>query len=65
MSHHYASLTHNDRAERHKRIVRRYAEGASSRQIAAEFGLSRGHVSLIASLYGVNRPVGRPRRGQA
>ena len=55
-------LTRNDRAERHRRIAREFANGnLGSRAIAAKFGMNDSHVRQIARLYGVSRPVGRPR----
>lgn len=59
-------LTHCDRAERQRRIAKRYDEsGLPAHVIASEFGLSRGYVSRIVKLYGVSRPAGRPRSAEA
>lgn len=55
-------MTTVERAERHKRVVAVYAELKSSRAVAKRFGLSKTHVGNIVKLYGVARPVGRPRR---
>ena len=62
----HADLTHTDRAERQRRVAKRYDEsGLPAEFVAREFGLSRGHVSYIARLYGVNRPVGKRARREA
>lgn len=55
-------LTRNDRAERSKQIVAAYEAGATSRTLAERFGLTDSHVRSILRLYGVARPVGRPRK---
>ncbi len=57
-------LSHCDRWYRHEKIVTAYLRPASSRAVAAEFGMSDGHVRYILRLYGVARPVGRPRRNE-
>ena len=55
-------LTFADRAVRHQRIAATYQAGHSSRSVAAMFGMNDSHVRAIARLYGIARPVGRPRK---
>ena len=52
-------LTRVDRAARHERIVAAYLKGATSRAVAASFGLTDSHVRAIVRLYGVARPRGK------
>lgn len=56
------ALTRYDRAQRCKQIVAAYEAGATSRTLAERFRLTDSHVRSILRLYGVARPVGRPRR---
>lgn len=56
------AMTNRERGERQRRIVAAYEAGASSRALAQQFGLRDGWVRQIVKLYGVARPVGRPRR---
>lgn len=55
------SLPRTAQAERRQAIADAYATGLSSREVAERFGTSGGRVREIAKLYGVARPVGRPR----
>ena len=58
---HTPTLTHVDRAERHRRLVREYVAGASSYDLADRFGMNRSHICAVMRLYGVARRPGRPR----
>lgn len=54
------SMTDAERAERHRAIADA-CKRDSTTVVAAQFGLSRSRVKEIAKLYGVSRPIGRPR----
>ena len=48
--------------ERNQRIVDAYRQGLPSAVVAERFGMGKTQVRRILRLYGVSRPVGRPRR---
>lgn len=48
-------LTHQQSAERQKRIADAYAAGLPSERVARDFGVSGHWVRYIARLYGVSR----------
>lgn len=55
-------LTHEQSAERQKRIAELYASGMPSEDIAPLFGVSGHWVRAIARLYGVSRGYSAPKR---
>lgn len=54
------NLTRTDRAARHRRMVAAYQAGASTYDLANDFGMNRSHISAVMRLYGVVRRPGRP-----
>lgn len=54
-------LTHADRHARKMRIKRELQAGASPRELAEKYGLTKRYINQIAQDYGLSRAMGRPR----
>lgn len=57
----YPELTHNDRRERRKVILRRVREGEKLADVAASYGLSLRYVRQVVADDMGPRVIGRPR----
>lgn len=51
-----------ERGKRQREMIAAYQAGMSSREVGERFGVSGQWVRELAQLWGVARPVGRPRR---
>jgi transposase len=58
-------MTNRERGQRQRDVISAYMAGETSRQVAERFGISSSYVRTLIGLWGVSRPVGRPRNASA
>ena len=61
MTHYAQFMTHAERRQRKMQIKRELQAGATPRELAEKYGLTKRYINQIAQDYGLSRAMGRPR----